>query len=72
MNIKTLEEKLLVLDVEIRNIIKEIGYAQKLEIPYLEFDKENPEDCMMYKEFCTIFSHLDYIHTKLDYLQKSV
>lgn len=72
MNIKTLEERLLALDGEIQDIFKEIGYEKKFEITNLEFDKENLDDCMMYKEFSSICSHLDYIHAVLSYLQKPV
>lgn len=72
MDIKTLEEKLLVLDREIQNIFKEIGYKKKFEITNLEFDKENLNDYMMYRELSSICSHLDYIHAMFDYLRKPV
>lgn len=72
MNIKTLEERLLTLDGEIQDIFKEIGYEKKFEITNLEFDEENPDDYMMYREFSSICSHLDYIHVVLDYLKKPV
>ena len=72
MDIKTLKERLLTLDREAQDIFKEIGYEKKFEITNLEFDKENLDDYMMYREFSSICSHLDYIHVVLDYLQKPV
>ena len=72
MDIKTLKERLLTLDREVQDIFKEIGYEKKFEITNLEFDKENLDDYMMYREFSSICSHRDSIHVVLDYLQKPV
>lgn len=72
MDIKTLEEKLSVLDEQIQNIFEEIGYEKRFEIPTLEYDRENLSDHMIYKELCSLCCHLDYIHFVLNYLKKPV
>lgn len=72
MDIKILVERLLTMDGEIQNLFTEIGYEKKFQITNLEFDEENPDEYMMYREFSSICSHLDYIHTVLDYLKKPV
>lgn len=73
MDIKTLEERLSIFDGEIQNILEEAGYNKRsFELTNLEYDNEDMNDIMMYKEFCSMCSHLDYIHSVFHYLQKPV
>lgn len=71
MDIKTLEEKLLVLNTEIKNILEVVGY-KKQGLNALMYDTADMDECMKRREFGFIFSHLDYIHSLLTYLQKPV
>ena len=72
MDIRILEEKLLALNTEIENILKVVGYKKQYSLDGLIYDEKNMDDCMKYKEFCFVFSHLDYIHSLLNYLQKPI
>lgn len=72
MDIKILEEKLLTLNTEIENILKVVGYKKQYGLDGLIYDEKNMEDCMKCKEFGFVFSHLDYIHSLLNYLQKPI
>ena len=72
MDIKTLEEKLLTLNTEIENILGVVGYKKQYRLDSLAYDENNMDDCMKYKEFGFVFTHLDYIHSLLDYLQKPI
>lgn len=72
MDIIALEEKLLALNTEIKNILEAVGYKKQIRLDGVIYDEKNMDEDMKYREFCFIFSHLDYVHSLLDYLQKPI
>lgn len=69
MEIKKIWEKLLSMNSEIEEIFMEIGYRNNLLQSDIQYDDSNPNDCMLFDELYSIFTHFDYIHVVLNYLQ---
>lgn len=64
MNIKKLEKKLLQLDQEITTTLN--------ERKDLNYDCNDSNDCLLYKQFGYILGHFEYIHAVINYLQRPV
>ena len=72
MDIKELEEKILILNCEIKKILDENEYMKNHNLDNIRYDKNNANDCMLFDEFSSIFTHFDYINSVLTYLQKPI
>lgn len=71
MNLQTLQEKIIELNQMIQPILCELGCLEHTP-PTVEWDEENPNECMIHDELQGILSHLSYIQYVVDYLQKPV
>lgn len=72
MNIQTLKEKLYGLSPQIEAILKESGYTNITNLSAIPMDICNPDERLLYTEFSSLLSHLDYVYTMLNYLQKPI
>lgn len=72
MDIKALEEKLLALNKDIEDIFEGIDYKNNHKLDSVTYNKESLNECMLYNEFGSLFTHLDFINALLNYLQKPV
>lgn len=72
MDIKTLEEKLLALNKDIGDIFEEIDYKNNHKLDNVTYNKESLDECMLYNEFGSLFTHLDFINALMNYLHKPV
>lgn len=71
MRIEELKEKLFVLNGMIRLILKESGFDNHHDLP-VYYDETNKDECMLYRTFSDIMTHLSYSNMFLDYLEKPV
>lgn len=69
MDIKALHENLLNLNSEIETILKKVNYQNNLCQSDISYDDADADQCMLFDEFYSIFTHFDYIHAVLNYLQ---
>lgn len=72
MTIKNLETELLIVNKTIQKIFELTSYQQTHNISGITFTPDSPDEVMKYFEFQSIFSHLDFIHSLLSYLQKPI
>lgn len=69
MDINALEEKLFLMNSEIEKILMETNYQNNLCQSDISYDDADADQCMLFDEFYSIFTHFDYIHAVLNYLQ---
>lgn len=69
MDIKALHENLLNLNSEIETILKKVNYQNNLCQSDLFYNDADADQCMLFDEFYSIFTHLDYINAVLKYLK---
>lgn len=69
MDIKTLHENLLNLNSEIETVLKKVNYQNNLCQSDISYDDADADQCMLFDEFYSIFTHLDYINAVLNYIQ---
>lgn len=73
MDLKTLEKKLIALDQASKGIQDECGYtALSNSMKNVELDNKDPDSCFLYHELKDILNVLDFVHYKLDYIQKPI
>lgn len=72
MYIKELHEKLSQLNSEIEEMLNITKYKDDFSLSTVTYDHANADDTMLYNEFCSIFTHFDYVHTALNYLSQPV
>lgn len=72
MNIKQLENQLLDLNSEIKNILDTTHYKNDFALSEISYDALNQNECMLIEEFRSLFTHLDYIDSILTYLSSPV
>lgn len=72
MDIKELEQKLLSLNNDIEDIFKEIGYKENHKLDNVNFNKESLNEGLLYYEYISLFTHLDFINSLLGYLKKPI
>lgn len=69
MDINTLEEKLFLMNSEIEKILMETNYQNNLCQSNILYNHEDANECMLFDEFYSIFTHFDYINAVLNYLK---
>lgn len=69
MDINALEEKLFLMNSEIEKILMETNYQNNLCQSDISYDDADADQCMFFDEFYSIFTHLDYVNTVLNYIQ---
>lgn len=69
MDINALEEKLFLMNSEIEKILMETNYQNNLCHSDISYNDADADQCMLFDEFYSIFTHLDYINAVLNYLQ---
>lgn len=69
MEIGRLRERIFCLNEEIGSILTECAYSKQYDLT-VDYDAENAEEGMMYHEFSSIFTHLDYINYVVEYMKK--
>lgn len=73
MNLETLKTKITDLDLKADEIRKECGYSTlSSSMEHVALDVEDPDACFLYDELKDILNVLDFIHYKLEYLQKDI
>lgn len=71
MKIEELKEKLYALNGIIRIILKECEYDKHYDLA-VDYNESNADECMLYKTFSDILTHLSYSNMFLEYLEKPI
>lgn len=72
MDIKVLYEKLVAINKEISDLLIECAYKKNHNLEMVSYDKGNADECMLYEEFYSLFTHFDFIYSMITYLQKPI
>lgn len=72
MNIQTLKERMLSLNELLTSIMEESGYNETADLLAVEWNENDPNECMLYAELFGLLQHLDYVHSVLNYLGKPI
>ncbi len=72
MDIKELMKRLLILNKSISDLLFECNYNMNHNLDMIMYDKNNADECMLYDEFYSLFTHFDFIYSMLTYLQKPI
>ena len=71
MNMKELQNSLNRLNSQIKRILRETGFDKYGELD-TEYDREDPEEVMLWSEFSTILMKLDEVSRDLSYLDRPI
>lgn len=72
MDIKVLYGKLVAINKEISDLLIECAYKKNHNLEMVSYDKGNADECMLYEEFYSLFTHFDFIYSMITYLQKPI
>lgn len=72
MDVKELMKRLLVVNKSISDLLAECNYNINHNLDMIIYDNNNADECMLYNEFCSLFTHFDFISSLMVYLQKPI
>lgn len=72
MEIKVLMEKLFLFNNDISDLLIECGYKKNHNLDMVSYNKDDADECMLFDELYSLFTHFDFIYCMLTYLQKPI
>lgn len=67
-----LMEKVSSINKDISDLLIECAYKKNYNLDMISYDKSSADECMLYDELSSLFTHLDFIHSLMTYLQKPI
>lgn len=72
MDIRMLQERMSELGKDIETVLRESGYLETRDLSSVTWNRGDPDENMLYTQFGSLLTHLDFVCVVLGYLRKPV